>query len=106
MKPLTKKYIFECKLKGEPVRIWSEYYSSKKSSFRSSWLKDIEILENAGIVTPLKDEFRTFLYNTVVIYPGDQYNPDGIKHWLRKGTSLTFKKGHETYHIYPDQDDD
>ena len=103
MRPLTKKYIFECKLKGEPVKIWAEYYEDKKSS----WLKDIEILEDAGVVTPLKDEFRRFLYDTVVIYPSDQYNPGGIKHWLRKNTMLTFKKGRgDTYHVYPDQDDD
>ncbi len=102
MRPLTKKYIFECKLKGKTVRIWAEYYDGKNSS----WLKDIEILEDAGIVTRMKDEFRRFLYDVVVIYPGDQYNPDGIKHWMIKGTMMTFKKGHDTYHIYPDRGDD
>ena len=102
MRPLTKKYIFECKLKGETVQIWAEYYDGKKSS----WLKDIDILEDAGVITLMKDGFRKFLYDIVVIYPADQYNPGGIKHWLCKGTMLTFKKGPDTYHVYPDQSDD
>lgn len=102
MRPLTKKYIFECRLKGETINIWAEYYDGKKTC----WLKDVEILEEAGIVTPLVNEIRTFLYDAAVIYPGDQYNPEGLKHWLRKGTSLSFRKGSNTYHVYPDQDDD
>ena len=106
MRPLTKKYIFECKLKGEAVKIWVEYYDSKNFS----WLKDVDILEDSGVITPMADGFRRFLYDTVVIYPRDQHNPGGIKHWLDKGTMLTFTKGDNKYqvypHVYPEHDDD
>lgn len=102
MRPLTKKYIFECKLKGEPIKIWAEYYGNGNAT----WLKDVDILEDAGIITSLDNEIRTFLYDTVVIYPADQYNPSGIKHWLHKDTTLVFKKGSSVYDTYPNRDDD
>lgn len=42
MKPLTKKYIFECKLKGIPVDL-------RDVSTRSEWKKALNLLVDAGI---------------------------------------------------------
>ncbi len=40
MRPLTKKYIFECKLKGEPIDL--SHYAGKKKAWASAVRKLIE----------------------------------------------------------------
>lgn len=84
MNKLTKKYIFTCKLKDEPIKIWIKNYDDKLCS----WDKDVALLHKCGILTIWAQRFYKIQHNIQVIYDTNRLRV-GFTHTLRRGATLS-----------------
>lgn len=82
---LTKKYIFEQKLKGKSIKLWPGDYDDSLYS----WLNDITLLHECKILIMISQKYYKIQYDIEVIYFANSRRRYAFTHRLKRGTTLS-----------------